>query len=236
MAEEKNQEPAPKNNDMFLDFMESSWRAIEPYKGYLLGLIVIGLLGLASVTGYEAYKESNELAAQTDYFQIEKKVTKAQENIAKEKAEDKDFEKTFGPLLSELESFAKEESGSKASVRAMLKASEIYVNVKQFDKALESLRWAEVSASEDILYKLFNMNFASRLMDNEKYAEAIGRLETYSFENSFESLYSMAQFKKAISLEKLGKTEEAKTIYKRLSSDFPDTETGRKAKYFLRLM
>ncbi len=165
--------------------------------------------------------------------------TKNTEKVAEqtEKKKTGNLDQDFGPAVTQLESVIKRNVGSKAAVLAALDLSPIFFEYKQGERAFNNLHEASKSVSKsDLLYGFLYMQLGNAQQANGKCEDAIKSWKLVSDSKNHTFLHSEALLNEGLCLESLGQRDKASEIYRRVSQDFGDTDAGKSAKNYLRLM
>ena len=103
-------------------------------------------------------------------------------------------------------------------------------------KALEVLDMVKDSLGSGALSSLYKTQKLSLYLDTENYDAAVKLADEMIAKKDESFAHPLAYLKKAIAVEKKGDIEEAKAIYKKLSSDYPEHSAGKTAMQYLRIL
>ena len=238
MAEEK--EAIETQQDPLTEVLE----AFKKQQKLIIGavLVVFGVFG--GITVKKSMDAANETEAQSKLFKIEKELQSINEEKAKqaavkdEKAETEavDTKAQLEAVESQLNSFVSENKSLKAGVRASLILAKILSEEGESQKALEVLDMVKDSLGSGALSSLYKTQKLSLYLDTENYDAAVKLADEMIAKKDESFAHPMAYLKKAIAVEKKGDIEEAKAIYKKLSSDYPEHSAGKTAMQYLRIL
>lgn len=230
---EDNKQTNVIEKDPVQDMLES----LKQNQKVIFGIVGSLLVAFGAYTGVRSYQNLQEMEAQASLFKIEKKIEKIEESLQKEnkKKADLKFEESYGPLVSDLETFIKANPNKKASLRAAMQAADIYSDYGMTEKALTALSLVQTEFKADTLAVLFHTNKMSRLIDGNKFDEAIQIADKILAISELEFTHAVAKLKKAVAVEAKGEKEEARALYKQISEDYPEHPAGKAAQQFLRI-
>ena len=143
----------------------------------------------------------------------------------------------YGEVVTEFQKVIRETEGRKASYLASLTLSQLYSDFGELQKAMSTLESASKSLKSDhFFYGLIHNRMGSALAASSECDKANDHFSKVISAKEQLYLHADATLGKAICLEKLEKIADARDLYKRLADDFADTDSGRSAKTYLRLL
>lgn len=239
----KTPDPFLKKGAEVAQVLENKWPLIL---GGFLAVVAVG----AAYVGYTQWNKYQELQAQEDLFvwvnKIEQKqkdwFEKEQASMNPEKPTEAsgfkgDFEADFSPLVSGLEQEIKSHKSTVAAQAAAMKLADFLAEHERVDQASQLLMDVEASVSDsDWLYGLYKVQLASLLSQKGQTQDALERLEKLTDVKAASFLHPEVYLKIGLLYEQLGQVEKAQDVYARVSTDYGDTEAGKTAQSYSRLL
>lgn len=227
--------PSKKEEDIFLRYSALFLRWLE--KNILAVSSAFGVMILVGLawTGYQHYCNSVELEAQAEMFKIEKQFLKVQADVAKSNKKDRpDLDKTYGKYIQSLTQFIDKNKKTDAAAIASLHLGKLYYEYGKYQPGLELLE--KIKTRNELLKGLvlvqkgvFHESLGDCNKANEQWTKVIK-------ERTLAHLHPESMLKQAVCLQSLSKKKEAKSVYQKLITEHADTEPGKKAKGYLRLL
>lgn len=228
----------------------------------IAAIAVFIVVGLAVGIGGHI-SESKEQAQQEKYFGVEKQYAKikagfeevARAEAAAAQAKDKkaappvdlskkasgDITKDYGTVLQGFEALIAEAPKSKAAQMAALHVSEIYVNYKQDDKALETLNKIEAGVNKkDVLASLVWMQMGNILANKGDCKTAVTKYQSIADTKTLAFARDEAKLRMGLCYESMNDTAKAEQLYTEVSKNedpaTTDFAASREAQKYLRLL
>lgn len=219
MSENMQEENKPEGMDAIL------LKAAAIKKELIVGLCLILIIGLG-FTGYSWMQKKKEIQASTAYFHILAKWDLLEKKEALKKEDAQKELKTF------IAAYSKSTSAKEA---AILLANFLEQNEKE-KEALEVLEMIKTKKADSMTDALYLYRLALGHERNNACDQAIQVLDRILSTKDLKILKPQSLLQKALCLEKVGRKDEARAEYKKLSSSYGDTEQGKKAEKYLILM
>jgi predicted negative regulator of RcsB-dependent stress response len=160
---------------------------------WVIGAVVVGLLGFAGTSYWKNHRTSQEADASRLYTEVERQVAT---NDAKR-------------IGDAADALVKRYGDSAYAPRAQLLAAQASMQAKDFAHAEVQLKWVIENAGEATLRDTAHLKLASMLLDEKKYDEALKQLDA-AHPESFTGLY--ADLRGDV-LSAQGKIAEARAAY-----------------------
>ncbi len=241
-----------KDADQVQEKLVGGFNWLEDNSKIVVALIVIAVLGGLAYAGVQIVTNRQEKSAQADYYKAEAPFTKKKEAFEKSKfkafmpanAEDKtptevasgDISKDYGPLLTDLESVAKDHAGTAAGGQAALLAGQTYLEYKQPDKAIEYAQLAGSKLPKDstlgVLGKVLWGNALSAKGDCQG---ALGVWQQVLDTKTAAYLHPDVSVRSGVCFEKMGQNDRALEMYRSASAVAESASAGT-AKGLLRAL
>lgn len=253
----KQIEADAKRPDSFIVFGEKVFKTIEKHRLSialgLIGLFVVGI-GLAAYDQIVNWREAkaasriynSESVILKKVAELERKeseklqklteammASKSKTPPALPEKEKVDFDAVFGSAVGSLEQAILSDLQSQAGRAAAANLIGLYLNYEKVDKATEFVSKLNIK-SQDTMGALLNIQVATLAMNQGDYQKASEILEKLTQQKDTEFLRPTGLLKLGLCYEKLQQMDRAKEVYTRVSTEFPDTETSRNAKSYLR--
>lgn len=260
---QKSSEEA-KTPDAFLSVSDRILNWIEARRVLVgVGAGAVLLLGLAWL-GIDQWGQFQERRAASSIYRAEAKITAKREEfakqetdrleaIAKEMTKDKgkgakkempvlppppakiDFDSTYAALAKDLEKEIEAHRGTNAAAVAALKLVGLYLTNQKAELADAFLAKIQ-KVRDDSLDALMRTQKATVAMEVGDFPRAASTFEALAKDRHAQFLRPDALLKLGVCQHKMGKLEEAKGTFERITAEFGDSEAGRSAKSYLRLM
>ncbi|MBX7231604.1 MAG: tetratricopeptide repeat protein [Bdellovibrionales bacterium] len=215
-----------------------SW--LEKYSQVILALgITIFAIALVWL-GYGQWMNYREKKASTVIYKLQSELDQLKSNFSKlegekKKSLDVDFMKTYGEKVHELKHAIYDYPHSNAAIIAALDLGTFLSKNKLTNQAIDLLKQLKVKNNET-LAAMLDFKIATLEMDERNYKESLALLEKIGANKNYSFLHGEALVKKGLALQKLGQFERAREIFQRIGVEYPDSESSRLAKGYLRLM
>ncbi len=261
MSKNKISKEDLKSPDAFMSFADrvASWIAerAKPL-GVIVGLIIVLAIGYTTLSMIQSSQEKTASAA---LFQFEKKIDEVKlaqakrqrELIEKLSAPEKeseekinetiqsvpelDFERDFAVNAAAWGTTIKEYSNTQSAQLARIRLARLYLDYDKADLAEPVLRAAiDDSKKGTSTYGLARTMLASVLSYQDKIPEARELLQQVVDEPSLSYLHSEALLKLGVLNQEAGDSKLAEEMFRRVTTEFADTEAGETAKLYLRLI
>lgn len=239
------------------DIAESVGKFLLNNSKSILILVIVGLIG-ASGYGFSNYLKNKEVEEATNaYYQIEKQIQdivkekneqqkKEQEEYAKTHPKEKAKEPTelkleykgvLDKFVIQFGETAKEYSGNSFNAFALAKMANFLHTQEYTNHAIElieaNLKYIKKESLGDGLLRI---QFASYLMDAKNYEKAIEQLKEVNNNSSTPFLHGESLLKIGVCHQMLNNKEKAVEYYTQTSEKFPDKDSGKSAKKYLRIL
>lgn len=246
-----------KGPDAFVSGIEKAWHEVEKFRTTVFAVIAIFALGGGGYSIYNWQKNKSELQAQSDYYVAKKSLMDAQkdylppeelEEVTKSNKDKKqppkaaktksgNLEQDLGDSVGKLETVVKNHKGTRAAVLAALDLSNVFQEYKQPDRAIQNLNAVMSNTStKELLFGFVNLQLGNAYQATGKCDEAIKAWKTVSTSKDHSFLHADALLKEGLCQEILGQKDKAAETYRKVSQDFSDTDAGKSAKTYLRLL
>jgi predicted negative regulator of RcsB-dependent stress response len=195
-------------------------------KELFIGAILLFVAGLA-LAMYQYLQHQKEYKAASAYFTLSqtwKNKEKPAENLKEE------------GNRNAIEAFVDSYKNTSTALSAAVLLADYYNAEKNNEKALAVLEKNSPSKADSFVSALYLYRKAIALEKLGKCDQAIKELEPVISSKKTSFITADARLQKALCLEQVGKKEEAKTEYEVISKDFSETEAGRNARKYLRLL
>lgn len=244
--------------DAFLTSSEKILKWVEDNifaVGAVIGAILVFGLGWL---GYNQFNEFQERRATKAIYSAQMNLNKQREQVAKDEndrlekmlkeAKDKggkdlskteeakvDFDAVYAGPAQEVEKQIIAHKSTKAAAVAAIDLAGLYLDNKKPDLAAALL--AQVSGGDsEIIRALVKMQKSTVAMELGDYNRAISGFEELLAQSDVEFIHAEALLKVGLCFERLDQVDRAKETYQRVSTEFSESEAGRTAKNYLRLL
>lgn len=261
MAKNKISKEDLKSPDAFLSFADKVGQVLSDNWKPIAG--ALGILFLAGVgyTTSTAINKANELAAGEALFEVEQKIatiktehSKKQQDSIKDllDKEDQDqekiearlkdvpeleFDRDFASLAQDVEQVIAQHESTQSAQMARIRLARLYIDYEKLDMAEAVLRQAATQAGKGTsVYGLSRTLLASVLSHKDQMDEAIGTLSEVLDDQSLSYLHSEVLLKLGVLNKEAGNTARAEEMFRRVTTEFGNTEAGKTAKNFLKMI
>lgn len=234
-----------KSPDAFKRAVSSFGKALAEY-GSVIKFAVVALIAIAVVwTGYSMYQSKIEEEAQSEYFQVEKKILKKKTQFfqaksqkkSKEKPASGDLQKDYGSELAELEVVMKKHPSTVAGQLAAMSTIDIYNEYNAAQVGLEKVSLlADQEKGSGLFSGLLKLQLGNLYAQNQKCKEALNQWQPVLANSDWDFLHSRARLKMGVCYESLNKTELAKKMYQEVRAEAPNSSLGKMAATYLRTL
>lgn len=245
--------------DAFLSFSDKAVKWVEDNRGLVGGALGVFLVAGLGWVGVDQWGKMTERRAAASIYKVEAKIREKREAFAREEdqrlqelskaldSKDKnkalpdltprkmDFDSSFADLARDLEKEIMDHANTNAAAVATLNLVALYLTNKKAELADAFLAKVE-RAKDESLTSLLKMQKATVALEMGDYPRAAAAFETLASDRKAEFLHPDALLKLGVSQEKMGQIEEAKGTFERVSTEYGDSEAGRSAKAYLRLL
>lgn len=252
MAKNKIPKEDLKSPDAFLSTADRVSQVLSEYAQPIVATLVAILLVGGGWLGYNQWDNYRERKAGEELFAIKAALDKKQEevrsaslpNLDKDNLDfmnlptvKGDFDQDFRPLVSRFEQAISSHHGRRVTVAASLELAAFLVEHERFERAAEVLKGTEARMSRrGLLAPLLWMQLASIQSHLDNWDEVI-RLYNKVLENpQATSVHADTLLKLGVAFEKIGEWDMARNMYTRASTDYGDSDAGRRARSYLRLL
>lgn len=261
MAKNKISKDELKSPDAFMSFadkvgqkLSENWKLIAG----ALGVVVIAAVGYAAST---AIHRAQEETASESLFQIEKKINQVRESHAeKQRASVEDlldnqeknqkkiearlkevpelnFEKDFSDLASQLENVIQQHKGTQSAQMSTLRLASLYMQYEKWEKAQNILQPLTQNAKKGTaIYGLSRTQLAAVYSRQGEHQKSIQLLNDILIDKELSYLHSEALLKLGVLSQNQGENSRAEEMFRRLTTEFAETEAGKIAKNLLKLL
>ncbi len=244
--------------DAFLTGSERILKWVEDNIAVVGGIFgAILLIGLGWL-GYGQFNDFQERRATKAIYAAQMNLNKQRDQVAKDENErlekllkemkDKgakdlpqkedskaDFEAVFAGPAQEVEKQIIAHKSTKAAAIAAIDLAGLYLDQKKPDLAAALLAQVDGGDSE-IIRALVKMQRSTVAMELGDYNRAISGFEDLAGRSGVEFIHAEALLKAGLCYERLEQMDRAKDLYTRVSTEFGESESGRTAKNYLRLL
>ncbi len=244
----------PSNNNWdIIDIATKASQWIELHFKKLLILFAVVIMTMSAWLYKQSVDRQNELLAFNDLYSVTKvyEERKTDFDQAKEASEQKDkkdtpvqtpkalasgdITKDYGDIIEKLQKFIEQNPGKNAVGEAALILSEIYAEYKMPDKGAATIESVLKNfESKNILLSVLQMRGGDLYALSNQCEKAVSLWELVAQSESF--IKDQAQLKLGVCLEQIGKIDEAKKWFEKLSSQSPNSTEGFSAKRYLRFL
>lgn len=249
-----------KSPDAFISFADRVGKALaENIKPILI------VVGLALVIGVGLVVKRQldlaaERAAQADIYQIEREIEEIQRQVEEKRAAEEaerlekitekasnekpkpseikvDYEKDIAPLATQLEGVIRQYEGTRSAAVAKVNLAAIYLQHERYELAKNLLDpLIGVLDADSSLYGLARMQLASALSYLDQVDKSVTLLKEVLGRMELDYLHAEALLKMGILYQQMGDYDQARDMYRRAETEFGNTESGKSAKNYLRLL
>jgi predicted negative regulator of RcsB-dependent stress response len=259
MSRKSKSEIDARTPDAFLSFSDKALKWIEDNwapVGGVFGVLIVAGLGWVGYSQWQGYTERKAAVA---IYEVEAKIRDKRDAFAREEdkrlqelsnaldSKDKnktlpdlsprkiDFDSNFADLARELEKRILDHKNTNAAAVASLNLAGLYLSNKKAELADAFLSKIE-RAKDPSLTALLKMQKAIIAMELGDFPRATAGFESLISDRKSEFLHPDALLKLGVCQEKQGQVEDAKGTFERVSTEYADSEAGRSAKAYLRLL
>lgn len=156
-----------------------------------------------------------------------------------------DLDKDYGPEVAGFKDVIAKHPDSKAAQMAALNLSDIYVNYKKLDDAVQSLeKIAEKSTGNDLISAIVLAQYGNVLSDKDNCKGAVDQWQKVLSQSKASFMHDTLRLKSAFCYEKMNDFAKAEEFYKKVSQNSQDpknpqageTGLGKDAEKYLRLL
>ena len=257
MSKKSDMKDALKTPDAFIGTSSVILKWIEDNAAVVFSVIAIATLGGVGYTGYTYWQSHREAQASEAIYKYEADLRKAEEKVRDERAKklqeaasDKsktkpalevvrpvDYAKDYQSSVQKVKEAIKAHSGTRSALVSALNLSYFLQQQKQFQEALEVLEIpTSRPGSGDFLGGFWRMHLGVMLLENNKAEEAIRVYDEVINSAALKAFQPEALLKKGVALELKGAKDQARSVYEKLSREFPNTEASTTASQYLRYL
>ncbi|MGZ3798176.1 MAG: tetratricopeptide repeat protein, partial [Pseudobdellovibrionaceae bacterium] len=209
-----------------------------------------GLAEKKETTAQESYFkfEKNYLDKKHDFEEAERNASRPPVKDPKEKPKVKatgDLEKDFAPEVTGFKQVMEAHPGTKAAQMAALNLSEIYMNYKKPDEAIQSLeKVASQGQGESMISAIVLAQYGNILAEKNDCKTAVEQWQKVLAHPEVSFLHETLRLKSAFCYEKMNDFVKAEELYKKISQNSQDPKNpqagelglGKDAEKYLRLL
>lgn len=249
-----------KTPDKVLETLNRSFQWSQTHSKLLISAIVIFVVVGGGTSIYSVYSEKKETQAQEGYFKFEKSYLDKKRDFEEatrpfqrpdQKPEEKkakatgDLDKDYGPEVAGFNQVLEKFAHSKAAQMAALNLSDIYLNYKKADEALQALKKVENdSLGKDLISVIVQTQLGNVLAETDDCKGAISEWERVLNNSQATFMHDALRLKSAFCYEKMNDTAKAEELYKKVAQSVADPKDaeageasfGKEAEKFLRLL
>lgn len=255
-----------KSPDKVLKTLNQGFAWSQAHSRMLAAAITIFLIGGIGYSIYSTVSHSKENQAQEEYFKYEKSyldkkhgfeeaaraATKPPVADAKKTPPEPpkakatgDIDKDFGGEIAGFQKVIADFPSSKAAQMAALDLSEVYLDHKNIDGALQALQKVEPSSKgKDLLSSIVQVQLGNVLSEKGDCKGAVQQWETVLSHVAVQYMHDTVRMKAAFCYEKLNDTAKAEEMYKKITQNsqnpknpqLGETGLGKEAEKYLRLL
>lgn len=249
-----------KQPDAFITFSDKIIKWVETHHKTFLSIVGILVVGGALVAGVGFVQKRQEKKAMQALYEVEKSLNQKIEKLEKdhqetvsvqaEEAKKKSpakvepLEKTPELLskhltaeVQQLKKFVKDNSGKKASVVGRLTLSQIYSDFGEPKASLSVLQEGLEDLDEgSLFYGLIHQRLGAALASVGSCDQARQHFEKVVAQPELEVLHAEAHLNIGLCQEKMNQLEEAEKTYNEVAEKYSETDAGRSAKTYARLL
>lgn len=209
---------------------------------HLQVVLVVSFLFIAGGGGYTLWsylETSKESAWQEKYYLAEKayndKKQETPEILAKKKeSTTPDLPKNYDEVIKAFEAIVKEAPKTKAAQMAALNLTDLYSSV---DQSIATMNQIEAYLKPgEILSSLIHNKLAGLYVDKNECEKAIKSWQAIVDDSKVSFMHDDAKLNQALCYEKLGKKDQAVSIYEILQKTKSDQAVGKTAAKYLKLL
>lgn len=235
-----------KEPDIFISTSENLLKKIEEQKALLGVILLIVVVAGGGWLGYHYLQTRGEAKASAEIYQYEAPIEQKKEELAKaddkeaDKAKSKDkapidFDSQYAPLTQKLEESILKHQKTAAAKMSAVQLIGFYLEHQKFELAQSLLNKMQLSDGS-LMTGLLLVQKATLLLNKQEFDTSAELFQEIVNNKNLEFLHPQALLRMGICFEKLQNIERARELYTRVSTDYPDSEASRAAKFYLRLL
>jgi tetratricopeptide (TPR) repeat protein len=247
-----------RNADAVQSSMMNLWQVVEDNSKLIAALLVVAVLGGVGMIALQFLEKRQERSAQSDFYAVHSKFTELRDAYdrakiealmpgmtppdataaaSEKKAASGDLAKDYGSLMEEFETVAREHAGTSGGTQAALLASEIYLEYQQPEKALVVIEGAASKiGSKHVLKPLTEIAWGNALANKGDCQAAISHWQQVLDNPAATFVHADAGLRAGLCLEQMNQPEKAIEMYRKVTTEAPDSTAGRNAKGLLRAL
>lgn len=241
--------------DLLTAELQKGFEWTQKHSWIVAGLVAVLLVGGATWTGIHSYRLSQEKELQSEFSNLDFAVLKQKELFERgknpppppKKNEDGttpeplpkavasgDLEQDFGKQISDLKSFLSKNSDSPAGAMAALRLAGLYNDYNKPEESLKALQ--TVKYQKGLLATLVKMELGTQMANSGKCPEADKLWNELAASSADVFLKSEVRLKQGLCAESQGELAKAEQYYREATELGTETETGKSAQKYLRLL
>ena len=220
MATTKSRKPKKKETDLVDIDVQEAYSVTEEFINKNQQVITIITVGIALIIGgyfafNQFYVKPQEARAQVDIFPAQRFFEQDSFRLALN-----GFGDNLG-FLGIIDEYGMTKTGNLANYYAGI----CYLRMSEFDSAIEYLK--DFSSDDDVLGSMALGAIGDAYMELEEEDEGINYYVKAADNNKNEFSAPLFLFKAGLGMEKNGRLNDAKEMYKRIQNDYPESQEGR---------
>ncbi|MEZ4872527.1 MAG: tetratricopeptide repeat protein [Bdellovibrionales bacterium] len=212
-------------------------------KTIAIGLVMVVAVGLGMI-GYDYSQESAEKQAYGEFYALEKQFDSIQGELRKNMPPEQDiqyteevFNQNFAGTSAEMEAFIVANKGRAAATMAAMELGELYSTFSLHQKAKDVLGLLISNVDVRTLTgALYHVEYGRVLLELNEFEASREVLNKVINENSVKFIHPVALLNLGLSYYKDNQMDKAKELLTRISNEFSDSEPGRSAEIYLKLI
>ncbi len=238
-----------KSKDAFLSFSERASAYLADWIKPIL--MVVGSLLVASLAyiGYGHFQTQAEVRAADEIYTLQQPINEKrrqlEEAASAQESEEipdwkslTDFSEDFSPLTSALKEALRRHSDRQAAIMASMSLASLFAEFELWAEAKEvlSLHDKTLTRPRSLLSPLLTSQLAAVQAHLQESQEALNLYQQVLDNRAAQFLHPEVMLKIGFLHEQAGQPEAAQNMLRRLAAEYGDTEAGRSARGYLRLM
>jgi len=201
------------------------------------GLIALVMAG-AGYFSYERWENHKEELALEALSAVEIELDNKRQELSKDdkKLDPTQFDENFKDLSDRLETVILSHKGRTAAVVSAIRLVGFYLSLDQFDRAEKMLAEFPEQGQGRLLQSLLIFQRSTVAMAKEQYDQATMGFEQLLDQKESEFLHPETLLRLGLCYEKMDQVDRARDAYLRATTEFAESNAGRQAKTYLRLL
>lgn len=231
--------------------MDAATQANQFLEKFIKPIVALVVVLVIAGVGYHFHKKGkaeNKAKLYNEFFVIKKELQEKQAELTKVDAEDEtkkappqppepapeELKAAVEPTVNKLLTFIKANQGTIPALEGALLVSQVTIEYKDEDKAIEALTAGTNGVNEkNFLYGIAKDQLADLLQKKDKCNEAAQIWESLLNSKDHAYLADSVRLKAGVCYEEIGMTDKAEQLYQKVVDVSPNTTSGKAAKKFL---